>query len=123
MSGKTKKLHLKFQLLGIYLVIFIILALVGLWFYWFQLRPVFQRKRVLSIKRECKEKVYSRPNELNFEWAEGKEWMPLPGELFSAEYGWLYPNQSSRLKSRVKTVSFAKCLEENNLSQFIQEGF
>lgn len=111
---------LAFKLLWKLTVVLVITVLIGGWFYWFQWRPILYKRKVLTIKRVCEEKVYNRPNELNYEWAEGKEWMPLPNESFTGTYGWLYTDQHDGLKTKVKNPLFAECLKKNNIELYVQ---
>lgn len=66
-----------------FLFIFLILAIVGGLFYWFQIRP-------LNIKNNCYSEAF-RLNEDNFKWAKGKIWTYL-GAFSNDENGWVYPD-------------------------------
>lgn len=73
-------------------ILLIFFLLFGL-FYWFQWRPS-------EIRKQCFKEVYSE--NINLEWAEGKEWMYYE----SGKFGWLYPYW--RLQSKADT--FKGCL-------------
>ncbi len=91
----------------------IALAILGGWFYWFQWRPEKLRQEALMIVRECEKKVFNRANELNYDWAEGKEWIKIPDQSYGDdEYGWLYPDQHFQLKTNAKKRSLAECLKK-----------
>lgn len=109
--GLAKEAKFPSQMKLIYLV-FVSLLISG-WFYWFQWRPEkYLQKRFLIVKT-CEQNIFNRPNELNYEWAEGKQWMPIPDEPYGKyEHGWLYSDQSYRLKTRAKTQSFDECLKK-----------
>ena len=81
-----------------------ILGFVSFWlalgFYWYEIRPERNRQKAAEVNSRCMKEVYNRPNELNYEWAEGKNWEPA---LFSqstgkTEWGWIYPGQRIRVR-------------------------
>jgi len=90
----------------------IVLMILGGWFYWFQWRPEKLRQKTLIAIRECEKKVFNRMNELNYDWAEGKEWIKIPDQSYDDnEYGWLYPDQDFQLKTNTKKRALAECLK------------
>jgi hypothetical protein len=112
---------LKFKPSGKFISILLILVLIGLWFYWFEWRQEIFKKKAYEIKSTCEKKIFNRSNELNYEWAEGKEWRPLPSEVQSYEYGWIYPDQQFNLRTKTKITSFAGCLKENRIELYVKE--
>jgi hypothetical protein len=65
-----------------FLYILVALLAVGGWFYWTQIR-------VSNIRKVCYSEAV-RPNEYNFDWAEGKVW-DYVGAFASDQNGWIYP--------------------------------
>jgi len=78
-------------------------------FYYYELRPQLKKKKVLSALKQCEKKIYNRPNELNMEWAEGKEWSYVSGT--NNNWGWIYPDQGG-LRSDAKDYKVGECLKE-----------
>lgn len=69
-----------------------LIVLVILMFLWLYVRPVW-------VRSNCYKKAYipsPRTNEDNYEWAEGKMWLPEPDNDVTdhASYVWIYPDQS-----------------------------
>lgn len=63
-----------------------------------------------QVKADCYKAAYSvtpRKNEDNFEWAQGKEWMPKPGNQVtdSQSYVWIYPDQSDTTQEGVDAAT------------------
>lgn len=101
----------------IYLLgILVIAGLGGAFLYYTTIKPQ-------QIKADCYKAVYStiRKNENNFEWAEGKKWMPKPGNQVtdSESYVWIYPDQSdttqegldaARARSQEKEYQYTSCM-------------
>lgn len=99
-----------------------LIVLIIIIFLWIYVRPV-------AVKSSCYKKAYTnivRVNENNYEWAEGKMWLPKPGNsvTYSESYVWIYPDQSnttrfgdeaiSKIKMRQAT-NYEDCLMRNGL--------
>lgn len=93
------------------LLILVAVSLAGL-FLWLQIRPSL-------IKKSCYKTVYiTRENEDNFEWAEGKEWLPKPGKIVRHGIGtepwvWIYLDQSDNTNDGIRAASKRKTMLED----------
>lgn len=88
-------------------------TIIALWFYYYELRPVFKKTETIKKARYCLQKIYNRPNELNMEWAEGKEWKYVSGT--DGNWGWIYPDQGS-LRNDAKDYKAIECLKNMGIT-------
>jgi hypothetical protein len=84
------------------LLLSLIVFIAGI-FYWYSWRPA-------EIKKACFAKHYDRANEQNYEWAEGKEWVPIG--YSNNEWGWKYPDQG---RMEIKDTNYKLCLRKEGL--------
>lgn len=65
-----------------FLYLFLILLLIGGWFYWTQIRPA-------SIRKKCYIEVYVS-SKTNTKWTEGKVWRSVGFDGRNSIWGWDY---------------------------------
>jgi hypothetical protein len=96
-------------------ILILISVIFSIVFYWFAIRPTL-------IKKDCSKLVYGkRLNENNYDWAEGKKWLPKPGNQVTDKesYVWIYVDQSNTeayvKRSIQQAKDYKKCLIQRGL--------
>jgi len=89
----------------IILLVLVIITIFTSWFYWTKIR-------VERIRKACYSEAF-RKNELNFEWAEGKEWKYLAA-FANGPHGWVYPDY---LIARATIYDAAKLMRKDEYDE------